>query len=63
VDPGATALSLIVGTSADNIAAWSALFGSLALELAGMIAMMRAESGSVRESPGAQLGSALASAR
>jgi len=63
VDPGATAVSLIIGTSADNIAAWSALFGSLALELAGMIAMMRAESGPVRESPGAQLGSALASNR
>jgi hypothetical protein len=44
VDPGATAVSRIVGTSADNVAAWSALFGSLALELAGMIAMMRAES-------------------
>jgi hypothetical protein len=43
-DPGATAVSLIMGTSADNVAAWSALFGSLALELAGMIAMMRAES-------------------
>jgi hypothetical protein len=44
VDPGATAVSLIVGTSADNVAAWSALLGSIALELAGMIAMMRAES-------------------
>jgi hypothetical protein len=43
VDPGATAVSLIVGTSPDNIAAWSALLGYLALELAGMIAMMRAE--------------------
>ena len=43
-DPGATAVSLIVGTSAENVAAWSALLGSLALELAGMIAMMRAES-------------------
>lgn len=43
-DPGATAVSLIVGTSADNVAAWSSLLGSLALELAGMIAMMRAES-------------------
>jgi hypothetical protein len=50
VDPGATAVSLIVGTSVDNVAAWSALFGSLALELAGMIAMMRAES-----SPAARL--------
>jgi hypothetical protein len=56
VDPGATAVSLIVGTSPDNIEAWSALLGSLALELAGMIAMTRAESGSVREDPGAQLG-------
>jgi hypothetical protein len=61
VDPGATAVSLIVGTSPDNVAAWSALLGSLALELAGMIAMMRAESGPVRESPGAQLGSTIAS--
>lgn len=46
-DPGATAVSLIVGASADDVAAWSALFGSIALELAGMIAMMRAESGPV----------------
>jgi hypothetical protein len=40
-------VSLIVGTSADKIAAWSALLGSLALKLAGMIAMMRAEGGPV----------------
>jgi hypothetical protein len=43
-DPGATAVSVIVGASAESVAAWSALLGSLALELAGMIAMMRAES-------------------
>jgi hypothetical protein len=44
VDPGATAISLIVGAPSESIAAWSALLGSLALELAGMIAMIRAES-------------------
>src|SRR5262249_21160407 len=43
-DPGAVALALIVNSSADHVAAWSALLGALALELAGMIAMMRAES-------------------
>jgi hypothetical protein len=43
-DPGATALALITNLSADRVSAWSALLGSLALELAGMVAMMRAES-------------------
>jgi hypothetical protein len=43
-DPGATALALIVNMSADRVAAWSAVLGALALEIAGMIAMMRAES-------------------
>jgi hypothetical protein len=44
VDPGAAAVSQIVGASTERVAAWSALLGSLALELAGVIAMMRAES-------------------
>lgn len=43
-DPGATALALIANLSPDRVSAWSALLGSLALELAGMVAMMRAES-------------------
>jgi hypothetical protein len=43
-DPGAAALALIVNMPADRVAAWSALLGALALEIAGMIAMMRAES-------------------
>jgi hypothetical protein len=43
-DPGATALALITNVSPDRVSAWSALLGSLALELAGMVAMMRAES-------------------
>jgi hypothetical protein len=51
VDPGATAVSLIIGTSADNVAAWSALSGSVALELAGMIAMMRADGRPVSSLP------------
>jgi hypothetical protein len=51
-DPGATALALITSLSPDRVSAWSALLGSLALELAGMIAMMRAESSYVPATTG-----------
>jgi hypothetical protein len=43
-DPGATVIAVLTGTTAESAAAWTVFMGSIALELAGMIAMMRAES-------------------
>jgi hypothetical protein len=42
-DPGAAVFAALIGTTAENAAAWTMLLGSIALELAGMIAMMRAD--------------------
>jgi hypothetical protein len=48
-DPGAAVVAALIGTTAENAAAWTIFLGSIALELAGMNAMMRADA------PGRQL--------
>jgi hypothetical protein len=40
-DPGAAAVAALLGITSDSAAAWTMFMGSIALELAGMIAMMR----------------------
>jgi hypothetical protein len=42
-DPGAAVFAAMIGTTAENAAAWTMFLGSIALELAGMIAMMRGD--------------------
>ena len=42
-NPGAAALSRLLRIEVDDAVSWSALLGALALELAGMAAMMRAD--------------------
>jgi hypothetical protein len=43
-NPGAAAVSRLLGIEVDDAVSWQALLGALALELAGMAAMMRADS-------------------
>jgi hypothetical protein len=44
VNPGASAVARVLHIEVDDAVSWSALLGALALELAGMAAMMRADS-------------------
>jgi hypothetical protein len=42
-DPAAAVVAALTGTTFENAGAWTLLLGSIALEVAGMIAMMRAD--------------------
>jgi hypothetical protein len=53
-DPGAAVIAALVGTSQENAAAWAMLMGSIALELTGTAAMMRADAPMTRNPPVAE---------